>query len=32
MMIEGNSEIKNVFHTDVASSLGENLYSVMNKQ
>ena len=32
MMIEGNSEIKNVYPADVASSLWENQYCVMIKQ
>ena len=31
MMIEGNSEIKNVFPADVASSLWENMYCLKNK-
>ena len=32
MMIEGNSEIKNVFPADVASSPWENPYCLKNKQ
>ena len=32
MMIEGNSEKKNVFSADVASSLWENMYCLKNKQ
>ena len=32
MMLEGNSEIKNVFPAEVASSRWENMYCLKNKQ